>query len=113
MLRLWISTIAQLYYKHKFLYIASFFIPHGTEIAYVGWGGSGSGPWQVHKNIVIMLIGNKSNTLASFVLSQMKMPRESAEKENLLYMETSVLAATDVESAFLTAFTEIYRTVSK
>ncbi|KAG8650108.1 hypothetical protein MANES_07G003700v8 [Manihot esculenta] len=39
--------------------------------------------------------------------------KEFAEKENLFFMETSALESTNVESAFLSVLTEIYRVVSK
>lgn len=64
------------------------------------------------KNIVIMLIGNKSDltTLRSVSTEDAK---EFAQRENLFFMETSALEATNVESAFLTVLTEIYRIISK
>uniref|UniRef100_A0A1D1XJW5 Ras-related protein RGP1 n=1 Tax=Anthurium amnicola TaxID=1678845 RepID=A0A1D1XJW5_9ARAE len=64
------------------------------------------------KNIVIMLVGNKSDlgTLRSVPTEDAK---EFAERENLFFMETSALEATNVESAFLTVLTEIYRIISK
>ncbi|KAK2989021.1 hypothetical protein RJ640_014211 [Escallonia rubra] len=39
--------------------------------------------------------------------------QEFAERENLCFMETSALEATNIESAFLTVLTEIYRIMSK
>ncbi|KAF9597342.1 hypothetical protein IFM89_017245 [Coptis chinensis] len=64
------------------------------------------------KNIVIMLIGNKSDlgTLRSVSTEDAK---EFAQRENLFFMETSALEATNVETAFLTVLTEIYRIISK
>ncbi|ERN11700.1 ras-related protein RABA4d [Amborella trichopoda] len=64
------------------------------------------------KNIVVMLVGNKSDlgTLRAVPTDDAK---EFAERENLFFMETSALEATNVESAFLTVLTEIYRIVSK
>ena len=64
------------------------------------------------KNIVIMLVGNKSDlgTLRAVPTDDAK---EFAQRENLFFMETSALEATNVETAFITALTEIYRIVSK
>lgn len=64
------------------------------------------------KNIVIMLVGNKSDlgTLRAVPIEDAK---EFAQRENLCFMETSALESTNVESAFLTVLTEIYRVVSK
>ncbi|RDY01870.1 Ras-related protein RABA4d, partial [Mucuna pruriens] len=64
------------------------------------------------KNIVVMLIGNKCD------LCHLKaVPTEDAEdfaqRENLFFMETSALESTNVETAFLTILTEIYRLISK
>lgn len=64
------------------------------------------------KNIVIMLIGNKCD-LASLRAVPIEDAKEFAERENLFFMETSALESTNVETAFLTVLTEIYRTVSK
>ncbi|CAL0306565.1 unnamed protein product [Lupinus luteus] len=64
------------------------------------------------KNIVIILIGNKSD-----LESQRDVPtedaKEFAEKEGLFFLETSALQATNVESAFTTVLTEIYNIASK
>ncbi|GFP98177.1 RAS-related protein rgp1 [Phtheirospermum japonicum] len=64
------------------------------------------------KNIVIMLVGNKSD-----LEGQRDVPTEDAkdfaQKENLFFMETSALEATNVEPAFLNILTEIYRVASK
>ncbi|GFZ02775.1 RAB GTPase homolog A4D [Actinidia rufa] len=64
------------------------------------------------KNIVIMLVGNKSDlgTLRDVPTDDAK---EFAQRENLFFMETSALEATNVETAFLTILTEIYRIISK
>ncbi|PON86268.1 Basic helix-loop-helix transcription factor [Trema orientale] len=64
------------------------------------------------KNIVIMLVGNKSDlgTLRAVPIEDAK---EFAQRESLFFMETSALESTNVESAFLTVLTEIYRVVSK
>lgn len=64
------------------------------------------------KNIVIMLVGNKSD-LGSLRAVPTEDAKEFAQRENLYFMETSALEATNVESAFVTVLTEIYRTVSK
>lgn len=64
------------------------------------------------KNIVIMLVGNKSDlgTLRAVPIEDAK---EFAQRENLCFMETSALESTNVESAFLMVLTEIYRVISK
>lgn len=64
------------------------------------------------KNLVIMLIGNKSDleTLREVSTEDAK---DFAQRENLFFMETSALEATNVEPAFLTVLTEIYRVISK
>ncbi|CAL9148010.1 ras-related protein RGP1 [Musa acuminata AAA Group] len=64
------------------------------------------------RNIVIMLIGNKSDlgTLRAVPIDDAK---EFAQRENLFFMETSALEATNVENAFLTVLTDIYRITSK
>lgn len=59
-----------------------------------------------------MLIGNKCD-LASLRAVPVEDAKEFAERENLFFMETSALDSTNVETAFLTVLTEIYRTVSK
>lgn len=64
------------------------------------------------KNIVIMLIGNKSD-LGTLRAVPTEDAKEFAERENLFFMETSALEATNVETAFLSVLTEIYRTISK
>lgn len=64
------------------------------------------------KNIIIMLIGNKCD-LASLRAVPVEDAKEFAERENLFFMETSALDSTNVETAFLTILTEIYRIVSK
>jgi Ras-related protein Rab-11A len=63
-------------------------------------------------NIVIMLIGNKSD-LATLRAVTTEDAKEFAEKEGLFFLETSALEATNVESAFQSVLTEIYRIVSK
>lgn len=64
------------------------------------------------KNIVIMLIGNKSD-LGTLRAVPMEDAMEFAERENLCFIETSALEATNVESAFLTVLSEIYSVISK
>ncbi|KAI5681982.1 hypothetical protein M9H77_03210 [Catharanthus roseus] len=64
------------------------------------------------KNIVIMLVGNKSD-LGSLRDVPTEDAKEFAQKENLFFMETSALEATNVEQAFATVLTEIYRIMSK
>ncbi|KAL0453052.1 UNVERIFIED_CONTAM: Ras-related protein RABA4d [Sesamum latifolium] len=64
------------------------------------------------KNIVIMLIGNKCD-LGTLRAVPTEDAQEFAERENLYFMETSALEATNVESAFLTVLTEIYRILCK
>ncbi|EMS64557.1 Ras-related protein RGP1 [Triticum urartu] len=64
------------------------------------------------KNIVIMLIGNKSD-LGTLRAVPTEDAKEFAERESLFFMETSALEATNVEKAFMTGLEEIYRTVSK
>ncbi|XP_044470640.1 ras-related protein Rab11D [Mangifera indica] len=64
------------------------------------------------KNIVIILIGNKSD-----LEDQRAVPtedaKEFAEKEGLFFLETSALQATNVETAFMTVLTEIFNIVNK
>lgn len=64
------------------------------------------------KNIVIILIGNKSD-----LEDQRAVPtedaKEFAQKEGLFFLETSALEATNVEEAFLTVLTEIFNIVNK
>ncbi|KAK7373364.1 hypothetical protein VNO80_06770 [Phaseolus coccineus] len=64
------------------------------------------------QNIVIMLIGNKSD-LASLRAVPMEDAEEFAQRENLFFMETSALESTNVETCFLTILTEIYRIHAK
>lgn len=63
-------------------------------------------------NAVIMLVGNKCD-LASIRAVSVESGRELAEKEGLLFLETSALDATNVEQAFLTVLERIYQTVSR
>lgn len=63
-------------------------------------------------NIVVMLIGNKSD-LRHLVAVSTDEAKGLAEREGLYFMETSALEATNVENAFTEALTQIYRIVSK
>ncbi|KAG5574615.1 hypothetical protein H5410_054749 [Solanum commersonii] len=64
------------------------------------------------KNIVIMLIGNKTD-----LEDQRAVPtedaKEFAQKEGLFFLETSAMEATNVEDAFLTVLTEIFNIVNR
>ena len=64
------------------------------------------------KNIVIILIGNKSD-----LENQRAVPTEDAtefaQKEGLFFLETSALEATNVETAFMTVLTEIFNIMNK
>ncbi|XP_055808458.1 ras-related protein RABA4d-like [Solanum dulcamara] len=64
------------------------------------------------KNIVIMLIANKCD-LGSLRAVPVEDAQEFAERENLFFMETSALQSTNVEGAFMTVLTEIYKIISK
>ncbi|KAJ7234007.1 hypothetical protein O6H91_17G034400 [Diphasiastrum complanatum] len=63
-------------------------------------------------NIVIMLVGNKAD-LGSLRAVSVEDAKEFAEKEGLFFIETSALESTNVESAFYTVLSEIYRIVSR
>lgn len=63
-------------------------------------------------NIVIMLVGNKSD-LKHLRGVSMDDAQAFAEKEGLSFIETSALESTNVEKAFQRILTEIYRIVSK
>ncbi|RLN16297.1 ras-related protein Rab11D-like [Panicum miliaceum] len=60
------------------------------------------------KNIVIMLVGNKSHLEEERDVST-EDAKEFADKENLFFLETSALQATNVENAFQTVLTEIFK----
>ncbi|XP_020238200.1 ras-related protein RABA4d [Cajanus cajan] len=64
------------------------------------------------KNIVVMLIGNKCD-LGTLRAVPTEDAEEFAQRENLYFMETSALESTNVETAFLTILTEIYRLSSR
>lgn len=63
-------------------------------------------------NIVVMLIGNKSD-LRHLVAVPTQEGTEFSEKESLYFMETSALESTNVENAFTEVLTQIYHIVSK
>lgn len=63
-------------------------------------------------NIVVMLIGNKSD-LRHLVAVSTEDGKAFAEKESLYFMETSALDATNVENAFSEVLSQIYKIVSK
>ncbi|CAL9214316.1 Small GTPase [Arabidopsis thaliana x Arabidopsis arenosa] len=63
-------------------------------------------------NIVIMLIGNKTD-LKHLRAVATEDAQSYAEKEGLSFIETSALEALNVEKAFQTILSEIYRIISK
>lgn len=63
-------------------------------------------------NIVVMLIGNKSD-LRHLVAVSTEDGKSFAERESLFFMETSALEATNVDNAFAEVLTQIYHIVSK
>ncbi|KAK8582751.1 hypothetical protein V6N13_069520 [Hibiscus sabdariffa] len=63
-------------------------------------------------NIMIMLIGNKTD-LKHLRAVATEDGQSFAEKEGLSFIETSALEATNVEKAFQTILSEIYRIISK
>ncbi|KAJ1479718.1 ras-related protein rab-11B [Baffinella frigidus] len=63
-------------------------------------------------NIVIMLVGNKSD-LRHLRAVPTDDSKSYAEERNLSFIETSALDSTNVEQSFQTILTEIYRLVSK
>ncbi|CAK9152632.1 unnamed protein product [Ilex paraguariensis] len=63
-------------------------------------------------NIVVMLIGNKSD-LRHLVAVSTEDGKSFAERESLFFMETSALDATNVDNAFAEVLTQIYHIVSK
>ncbi|KAL4341334.1 hypothetical protein GQ457_08G016370 [Hibiscus cannabinus] len=64
------------------------------------------------KNIVIMLVGNKCD-LTNLRAVPIEDAKEFAQRESLFFMETSAREATNVETAFFTVLTGIYRIISK
>ncbi|CAN6917572.1 unnamed protein product [Brassica oleracea] len=65
------------------------------------------------KNIVIILIGNKSDLEDQRAIPTEDDAKEFAEKEGLFFLETSALNATNVENSFNTLMSEIFNTVNK
>ncbi|KAM3341691.1 hypothetical protein P3S68_026657 [Capsicum galapagoense] len=65
-----------------------------------------------YKNIVIMLIGNKTDFKDQRVVPT-EDAKEFAQKEGLFFLETSAMEARNVEDAFLTLLTEIFNIVNK
>ncbi|KAI7726619.1 hypothetical protein M8C21_025193 [Ambrosia artemisiifolia] len=63
-------------------------------------------------NIVLMLAGNKSDLNHYRAVSEQD-GQSFAEKEGLLFLETSALESYNVEKAFQTVLTDIYGIVSK
>lgn len=63
-------------------------------------------------NIVIMLVGNKSD-LQHLRAVQIDAAKEYCEREQLSFIETSALEATNVEAAFQQILTQIYTIVSR
>lgn len=61
---------------------------------------------------MIMLIGNKSDLEDQRDVTKDD-ALEFAQKENLFFLETSALEATNVENAFQTVITEIFNIVNK
>ncbi|KAJ7552336.1 hypothetical protein O6H91_06G050700 [Diphasiastrum complanatum] len=59
-----------------------------------------------------MLVGNKAD-LANLRDVSIEDAKEYAEKEGLFFIETSALESTNVESAFYTVLSEIYKIVSR
>lgn len=64
------------------------------------------------KNIVIMLVGNKSDLEDQRAVSTDD-AKEFAQAEGLFFLETSALEATNVESSFMTVLSEIFAIVGK
>lgn len=62
-------------------------------------------------HIVVMLVGNKSD-LASVRAVPTEDAKDFADKNGLLFMETSALESTNVEFAFNNVLTEIHKKVS-
>ncbi|GFP79176.1 RAS-related protein ypt3, partial [Phtheirospermum japonicum] len=63
-------------------------------------------------NIVVMLIGNKSD-LRHLVAVSTEDGKELAERECLYFMETSALEATNVENAFTEVLSQIHKIMSR
>ncbi|EOA17406.1 hypothetical protein CARUB_v10005708mg [Capsella rubella] len=63
-------------------------------------------------NVVIMLVGNKAD-LRHLRAVPTDEARAFSERENMFFMETSALDATNVEQAFTHVLTQIYRVMSR
>ncbi|GLJ22479.1 hypothetical protein SUGI_0423230 [Cryptomeria japonica] len=63
-------------------------------------------------NIVIMLVGNKCD-LSNLREVPTEDAKEFSQREGLFFLETSALESINVETAFITVLTEIYRIISK
>ncbi|KAJ7522262.1 hypothetical protein O6H91_18G003800 [Diphasiastrum complanatum] len=63
-------------------------------------------------NIVVMLVGNKSD-LRHLRAVSVEDGKSFSEQEELYFMETSALDSTNVQNAFKQILTQIYRVVSK
>lgn len=64
------------------------------------------------KNLVIMLIGNKSDLEDQRSVSTDD-AKEFAQKEGLFFLETSAMQATNVDTAFITVLTEVFQIINK
>ncbi|CAJ2657518.1 unnamed protein product [Trifolium pratense] len=64
------------------------------------------------KNIVVMLVGNKSDLSSNREVS-IEEAEEFAKQKGLFFLETSALDSHNVEPAFLGLLSQIYMTVSK
>lgn len=62
-------------------------------------------------HIVVMLVGNKTD-LSAVRAVPLEDAKDFAEKNGLLFMETSALESVNVEAAFNTVLTEIHKKVS-
>uniref|UniRef100_A0A7N0RF68 Uncharacterized protein n=1 Tax=Kalanchoe fedtschenkoi TaxID=63787 RepID=A0A7N0RF68_KALFE len=82
------------------------------------WDTAGQERWlkelrdHADANIVIMLIGNKTD-LKHLRAVATEDGQSYTEKEGLSFIETSALESTNVEKAFQTILSEIYRIISK
>ncbi|KAK4487092.1 hypothetical protein RD792_006407 [Penstemon davidsonii] len=63
-------------------------------------------------NIVVMLIGNKSD-LRHLISVSTEDGKDLAERESLYFMETSALEATNVDNAFTEVLAQIHQIVSR
>ncbi|WOK97639.1 ras-related protein Rab11D-like [Canna indica] len=64
------------------------------------------------RNIVIMLVGNKTDLEDQRAVTT-EDAKEFAQKENVFFLETSALEATNVENAFQNVLTEIFNIVNR